>query len=141
MTDGSDFVDRTVMFPPRVLVIEDDKDVSALLERHFHERGCPVAVAYSGEEGLRLAFADPPDIAVVDVLLLGIDGREVVRRLREDKRTRGCRLVVSSVLGPEDLIGLADEVLAKPFRQSAVARLVDSYRNSLSQESHESQEE
>jgi DNA-binding response OmpR family regulator len=129
------------MFPPRVLVIEDDKDVSALLERHFRERGCPVAVAYSGEEGLGLAFADPPDIAVVDVLLPGIDGREVVRRLRADKRTRGCRLVVSSVLDPEDLIGLADEVLAKPFRQSAVARLVDSYRNSLAQESQESQEE
>ncbi len=68
------------MFPPRVLVIEDDQDVSALLERHFRERGCPVAVAYSGEEGLGLAFADPPDIAVVDVMLPGIDGREVVRR-------------------------------------------------------------
>jgi DNA-binding response OmpR family regulator len=112
-------------------VIEDDQDVSALLERHFRERGCPVAVAYSGEEGLGLAFADPPDIAVVDVLLPGIDGREVVRRLRADERTRGCRLVVSSVLDREDLVGLADEVLPKPFRQSAVARLVDSYRNSL----------
>ncbi|MGJ5830519.1 response regulator [Streptomyces ossamyceticus] len=75
-----------------------------------------MVLACSGEEGLGLAFGDPPDIAVVDVLLPGIDGREVVRRLRADKRTRGCRLVVSSVLDPEDLIGVADEVLAKPFR-------------------------
>ncbi|MFF8935494.1 two-component system response regulator [Streptomyces paradoxus] len=134
-------MDRTVMFPPRVLVIEDDQDVSALLERHFRERGCPVAVAHSGEAGLGLAFANPPDIAVVDVMLPGIDGREVVRRLRADDRTRRCRLVVTSVLDPDDLIGLADEVLPKPFRQSAVVRLVDSYRSSVAQESQESQEE
>ncbi|MFJ7336593.1 two-component system response regulator [Streptomyces sp. NPDC101110] len=134
-------MDRTVMFSPRVLVIDDDQDVSALLERHFRERGCPVAVAHSGEEGLDLAFADPPDIAVVDVILPGIDGREVVRRLRADDRTRRCRLVVTSVLDPDDLIGLADEVLPKPFRQSAVVRLVDSYRSSVAQESQESQEE
>ena len=125
------------MFPPRVLVIEDEPDVSALLERHFREHGCPVAVAYSGETGLQLAFADPPDIAVVDVLLPGIDGREVLQRLRTDERTKACRLVVSSVLDPQDLAGLADEVLAKPFRQSAVARLLDSYRSSVAQASRE----
>ena len=125
------------MFPPRVLVIEDDPDVSALLTRHFRELGCPVVVASSGEEGLRLAFAEPPDIAVVDVMLPGIDGRDVLRSLRADGRTRGCRLVVSSVLDREDLVGLGDEVLPKPFRQSAVARLLDSYRGSVAKESQE----
>jgi CheY-like chemotaxis protein len=122
------------MFPPRVLVIEDDRDVGALLERHLRELGCPVAVAFSGEEGLELAFADPPDVAVIDVLLPGIDGREVIRRLRADERTKRCHLVVCSVLDPEDLAGLGVEVLAKPFRQSAVRRLVDSYGSSVSQE-------
>ncbi|MET7691780.1 response regulator [Streptomyces sp. NPDC005483] len=120
-----------------MLVIDDDPDVSALLARHFRERGCAVVVASSGEEGLGLAFADPPDIAVVDVMLPGIDGRDVLRSLRADERTKGCRLVVSSVLDPEDLVGLGDEVLAKPFRQSAVARLLDSYRSSVAQESQE----
>ena len=125
------------MIPPRVLVIEDDQDVRVLLTRHFRELGCSVVVASSGEEGLGLAFADPPDIAVVDVMLPGIDGRAVLRSLRADERTKGCRLVVSSVLDPEDLVGLGDEVLAKPFRQSAVARLLDSYRSSVAQESQE----
>ena len=118
-----------------VLVIEDDPDVSALLTRHLGALDCRVTVADSGEKGLERAFADPPDMAVVDVLLPGIDGREVIRRLRADERTRGCYLVVSSVLDQEDLVGLAtDGMLAKPFRQAAVARLLASYRSSVPQE-------
>ena len=121
-----------------VLVVEDDPDVSALLTRHLSGLGCRVTVADSGEEGLDRAFADPPDMAIIDVLLPGIDGREVIRRLRADERTNGCHLVVSSVLDQEDLVGLAtDELLAKPFRQAAVARLLASYRSSVSQAQEE----
>lgn len=123
------------MGPPRVLVIEDDLDVNALLERHLSGLGCQVAVADTGEEGLELAFADPPDMVIIDILLPGIDGREVVRRLRADSRTSKCHLVVSSVLDPQDLAELAvDELLAKPFRRSSVRRLLDSLRHSASQE-------
>ncbi|AVV43299.1 response regulator [Streptomyces sp. ID05-04B] len=118
-----------------VLVVEDDQDVSALLKRHLSGLGCRVSVADSGEKGLDLAFADPPDMAIVDVLLPGIDGREVIRRLRADERTERCHLVVSSVLDQEDLVELGtDELLAKPFRQASVARLLASYRSSVSQE-------
>ncbi|WP_128380571.1 response regulator [Streptomyces cavernae] len=123
------------MDAPRVLVIEDDPDVSALLKRHLSGLGCQVSVADSGEQGLDLAFTDPPDMMIIDILLPGIDGREVIRRLRADERTKRCHLVVSSVLDPEDLVELAtDELLAKPFRQSTVARLLDSYRSTASQE-------
>src|SRR5215212_5102028 len=83
-----DFVDRTAMESPRVLVIEDDPDVSALLKRHLTVLGCHVTVADSGESGLVLAFADPPDMVIIDMLLPGIDGREVIRRLRADERTK-----------------------------------------------------
>ncbi|MEU0068634.1 response regulator [Streptomyces sp. NPDC006332] len=120
-----------------MLVIEDDPDVSALLKRHLTGLGCHVTVAESGEAGLDRAFADPPDMVIIDVLLPGIDGREVIRRLRADERTKKCHLVVSSVLDPEDLVELAtDALLAKPFRQSSVARLLDTYRyrSSASQE-------
>ncbi|MBC9724724.1 response regulator [Streptomyces sp. TRM68367] len=121
--------------PVHVLVIEDDRDVSALLERYLRGLDCRVTVTDSGEEGLDRAFADPPDMAIIDVLLPGIDGREVIRRLRADERTKGCHLVVSSVLDSDELVELAtDELLAKPFRQAAVARLLASYRNAVSQE-------
>lgn len=118
-----------------VLVIEDDRDVSALLTRHLTALGCRVTVADSGEKGLDLAFADVPDMVIIDVMLPGIDGREVIRRLRADERTKRCHLVVSSVLDTEDLAELAtDELLAKPFRQATVARLLASYRGSVAQE-------
>ncbi|MGW0614651.1 response regulator [Streptomyces sp. NPDC002788] len=116
-------------------MIEDDHDVSALLKRHLVGLDCRVTVADSGEKGLDLAFADPPDMAIVDMLLPGIDGREVIRRLRANERTKRCHLVVSSVLDREYLVELAtDALLAKPFRQATVARLLASYRSSVSQE-------
>ncbi|WP_406305436.1 response regulator [Streptomyces sp. NBC_00885] len=126
---------RTVMGTPRVLVIEDNLDVSALLERHLRGLGCQVAVADTGEEGLELAFADPPDMAIIDIMLPGIDGREVIRRMRADSRTGKCHLVVSSVIDQQDLSELAvDAMLAKPFRRSSVMHLLDSFRNSAAQE-------
>jgi DNA-binding response OmpR family regulator len=121
--------------PLHVLVIDDDQDVRALLTRHLGALGYRVSTAASGEKGLDLAFADPPDMAIVDVMLPGIDGREVIRRMRADERTKRCRLVVTSVLDREDLGELpTDGLLAKPFRQAAVARLVASHRSSASQE-------
>jgi DNA-binding response OmpR family regulator len=118
------------MASPHVLLIEDDRDVSALLQRHLSGAGCRVTVAETGERGMELAFADPPQIVIIDILLPGIDGREVVRRLRADERTRRCHLVVSSVLDPEDLVDLPTELLAKPFGAASVTRMVDSYEGS-----------
>ncbi|MFE9442174.1 response regulator [Streptomyces sp. NPDC006602] len=116
-------------------MIEDDRDVGALLEQHLRAVGCRVTVAGTGERGLELAFANAPDIAIIDILLPGIDGREVIRRMRADERTKKCRLVVSSVLDQQDMAELgADALLAKPFRRSTVAQLLDSFRSSGSGE-------
>jgi CheY-like chemotaxis protein len=110
-----------------VLVIEDERDLLDLMDGHLRRIGCRVSRASSGEEGLERARADPPDVVIVDVLLPGIDGREVTRELRADPRTRDCRIVVSSVLDPQDVADVtSDGVLAKPFRRAAVADLVQS---------------
>lgn len=101
------------MFPLRALVIEDHPDVSAPPARHLRELGCPVAVACPREGRLGLAF---------------------VRGLREDERTKGCHPAASSVLDPQDRVGLRDETAANPFRQSAVVRLPGAYRSSVAQE-------
>ena len=106
------------MASSRVLIIEDDQDLLYLLHTHLRKLGCQVSLAASGEQGLALAFADPPDLAIVDIVLPGIDGREVVRRLRADPRTSGCRIAVSSVLDPDDLRDLEpDALLTKPFQR------------------------
>ncbi|HWG98256.1 MAG TPA: response regulator [Pilimelia sp.] len=111
----------------RAVVIEDEDDVLELLSGHLSRLGLRVRGVQTGREGLSLALADPPDLVVVDVLLPDMDGREIVERLRGDPRTRGCALVLCSVLDRADLVNTsADAVLAKPFGKAAVADLVRS---------------
>jgi CheY-like chemotaxis protein len=112
---------------PRVLVIEDDLDVSVLLGSHLKRLGCEVVAEATGEAGVLTARGRAPDVAFVDVNLPGIDGLEVLRELRTDPRTRCCRLVVTSVLDAQDLRDMgADAILPKPFSRHDVARVLTS---------------
>src|SRR5690349_3575366 len=111
------------------LVIEDERDVLDLLGVHLGRLGFRVTGAGTGELGLALALADPPDVVVVDMLLPGMGGDEVIRRLRAEPGTRECSIVVCSVLDPPDLVHLsADAVLTKPFGRDSVARAVQRVR-------------
>jgi len=107
------------------LVIEDERDVLELLSGHLDRLGYRVTGAQTGERGVAMALAEPPDVVVVDMLLPDIDGREVVRRLKADGRTDHCAIVVCSVLDADEIADMpVDAVLAKPFGKAAVAELV-----------------
>jgi CheY-like chemotaxis protein len=114
------------------LVIEDERDVLALLESHLGRLGCRVSGVQNGRDGIVLAQADPPDIVFLDMMLPDIDGREVVRVLRDDARTAHCPIVVCSVLDADDVADVpADAVLAKPFARSDVTCLVELFTASF----------
>jgi two-component system response regulator RpaA len=107
--------------PPHVLVIEDDADVLDLLDGHLTRLGCRVSRAISGEQGVSAAVAERPDVIFVDMVLPGINGREVADRLRGDRRTATCKIVVTSVLDPQDLDDTRfDGILTKPFRRADI---------------------
>jgi CheY-like chemotaxis protein len=106
---------------PRVLVVEDDPDLRALLATQVERLGCTVVTAGDGEEVLVLDVEEPLDVVVVDIQLVGIDGCEVVRRLRAHPRTPSRRVVVTSVLDREDYAVRADVELPKPFSAKDVA--------------------
>jgi DNA-binding response OmpR family regulator len=113
------------------LVIDDERDVLDLLDAHLSRLGFRVTSAQTGEQGLDLAAADRPDVVVVDVMLPGIDGREVVRRMRADPELGDCAIVVCSVLDRADLGEIeADAVLTKPFGRAAVEAAVNKVRRS-----------
>jgi two-component system OmpR family response regulator len=102
----------------RVLLVEDEARLAALLRRGLREEQLLADVAPTGEEALWMARASPYDVLVLDVSLPGIDGFEVLRRLRADG-VRTPVLMLTARSGVEDRIaGLdsgADDYLSKPF--------------------------
>lgn len=102
----------------RVLVIEDDPAVAHFLVKGFKEEGWEIQEAANGSEGLSLATGAPFDVIVLDLLLPGLHGLEVLKRVREEGI--GCPVVILTALDQkEDVVkGLdlgADDYLVKPF--------------------------
>ncbi len=88
--------------PTRILIVDDTAVVLDFLEFVFRQEGFEVARASSGFQALDIATAGPPDVALIDVMMPGIDGLEVCRRMRTDPRTsRTPLLLYSAVVGEE----------------------------------------
>jgi two-component system phosphate regulon response regulator PhoB len=104
----------------RLLVVEDEDDLRALLDRSLERAGFRVRLAEDGREALRVAWSEPVDLMVLDLMLPGVDGVEVCRRLRADPRTARIPIVMLTArTEPADRIaGLetgADDYVTKPF--------------------------
>lgn len=80
----------------RVLLVEDDRFLRRACEASLLQRGFAVTTAVDGEEGLRLARSDPPDIVLLDMLMPKLSGIEVLRALRDDPMTRQLPVVILS---------------------------------------------
>lgn len=104
----------------RVLVVDDDPDQLALLDTYLSRAGCVVTTAASGELAV-VAMQHPLDLAIIDLLLPGMGGAEVVAALRS--RQPACRIVVTSVLDADEYPP-ADAELPKPFTRGQVLALL-----------------
>jgi two-component system phosphate regulon response regulator PhoB len=105
---------------PSVLVIDDKPDLVQLLEYNFRKAGYQVLTAGSGEKGLTTAQKEAPDVVVLDVVMPGLDGWEVCRRLRQDLSTSSLPLIMLTAKASEEdrVLGLelgADDYVTKPF--------------------------
>ena len=72
----------------RILIIEDEPDITEVLKYNLEKNHYQVATAGTGEDGLAAARDTLPDLVLLDLMLPGIDGLEVCRKIREDPRTR-----------------------------------------------------
>jgi two-component system, OmpR family, response regulator len=102
----------------RILVVEDEPRLAALLRRGLTEEGHAVDLAGSGEEALDWADVGAYDAVVLDVMLPGIDGFEVCRRLRRRRVQTPILLLTARDAVPDRVVGLdagADDYLVKPF--------------------------
>jgi PleD family two-component response regulator len=125
MSDESDrrkTVDITpVPKPPEsIMVVDDDPIIARLLEIELVSAGYDVRLASSGEEALAGAQLDRPDLILLDVMMPGLDGFEVARRLRADPRTVAVSIIMLTATGLsanrlEGLNAGADDYIVKPF--------------------------
>ena len=126
------------MIENRILIIEDDADITELLRYNLERERYNVVVAQTGEHGLELAESVHPSLILLDLGLPGIQGLEVCKMLKGNKRTLWIPIVMLTARGEESdvVIGLemgADDYVAKPFKvRELVARVKAVLRRSRS---------
>lgn len=118
----------------RFLVVEDEPDIAAVVAYQLTRAGHNVRTASTGAEALRIIEIDPPDLVILDLMLPGMNGLDMLRTLRESEETKALPVVVLTARGEEKdrLAGFelgADDYVTKPFsprelvlRAEAVAR-------------------
>jgi DNA-binding response OmpR family regulator len=122
-----------------ILVVEDDRDIARLLEMHLRDAGYTVTVTGDGITGLRAALGRPFDLILLDLILPGMDGLELCRKLRERPDYTPILMLTARSADIDRILGLetgADDYLAKPFnirellaRVKALFRRVEALRS------------
>ena len=103
-----------------ILLVEDERDIAELITYNLEREGFRVELAMSGEEGLRKARGDPPDLIVLDIMLPEMNGLDVCKALRSDQATQRIPIIMLTARDEDiDIVtGLevgADDYLTKPF--------------------------
>jgi two-component system alkaline phosphatase synthesis response regulator PhoP len=112
-----------------ILVVEDDGDIQELLEYTLTGAGYDVDVAETGEEGLDLVTENGPALVLLDLMLPGLDGIEVCRRIKSAPATETLPVIILTAKGEEDdvIAGFkagADDYITKPFSPKVVSARV-----------------
>ncbi len=118
-----------------VLVVEDEQELAKVLKRHLEDAGCTVQLVFRGDQGLRAAEAKSFDLILLDIMLPGMDGLEVCRRLRAQRVFTPVVMITARAAEVDKVLGLemgADDYITKPFsltellaRVKAIFRRVD----------------
>lgn len=109
------------MSKTRILIVEDERSLAEILQYNLEKEGFEVTVAFDGQDGVRQALANPPDVVVLDLMLPVIEGFEVCRILRSDPKTQGTRVLMLTARSEEvdEIVGFnmgADDYVTKPFK-------------------------
>ena len=117
------------MSKKRIVIIEDERDMAGLVAARLQREGYHVEAAYDGLAGLELIRAQPPDLAIVDIMLPRLSGTDLVSEMRQDPRTAGVPVIMMTAKGTEsDIVGGlrlgADDYVTKPFSLSVMVARV-----------------
>jgi DNA-binding response OmpR family regulator len=115
--------------PPRLIVVDDDADIRALVTATLAYAGYYPTTVATGEQAIAEAFALVPDLVISDVAMPGVSGLDVCRAVKSEPRTAGTAvLLLSAAASPTDIeagrSAGADDYLAKPVRPSELLHRV-----------------
>ncbi|WP_457666745.1 response regulator transcription factor [Thiolapillus sp.] len=101
-----------------ILVVEDDEDIAFLVAMHLRDHGAEVDVCHHGQEGLDKACSGNYDLIILDLMLPGVDGLEICRRVRAQESYTPILMLTARSAEMDRVLGLeigADDYLTKPF--------------------------
>lgn len=129
------------MASKQILIVEDDSDIVELLTIHLRDLGCAITAASSGQLGLNAAKSSAFDLIILDIMLPGINGMEVCRKIRQADRHTPIMMLTARSEEIDKVMGLetgADDYLTKPFSiREFIARVNVIFRRSEDQQSTE----
>ena len=106
------------MAKAKILVVEDDRDISKLLKYNLEKEGHAVSAVFSGEDGVEAFRRDKPRLVILDLMLPKVDGLEVCRLLRSDDKKIPILMLTAKSTEVDKIVGLemgADDYVTKPF--------------------------
>ena len=127
LTEPEEAVTGDTDMPRRVLVIEDDRDIARLVKIHVEELDCHVVLAHDGIDGMAQAETGAYQLVILDLMLPGLDGLEITRRLRAKANYTPVLMLTAKSSELERVLGLelgADDYLTKPFSVKELAARV-----------------
>jgi len=113
---------------PRILIVDDEKNIRTLLRRELEGVGYSVIEAQDGNEAIRLARAEKPDLITLDILMPGLDGFDVTTLLKQDEGTADIPIIILSIVEDEEKgyqLGV-DSYLTKPIDAERLLTTVSS---------------
>jgi two-component system, OmpR family, alkaline phosphatase synthesis response regulator PhoP len=131
---------------PQILIVDDEKDIVDLVAYNLEKEGYETLKALDGEKALQLVRTKTPDLVLLDLMLPGIQGLEICKRIRKDPETASIPIIMLTAKGDEidKIIGLevgADDYVTKPFSvKELLARIKSVLRRSKARSSADQEE-
>jgi DNA-binding response OmpR family regulator len=130
----------------RILVVDDDARLVHIVAMYLGIEGYEVATAENGEEGLAEIARQPPDLVILDIMMPGMDGIEVCKRVRSDPETRSLPVLMFSALSSDEDIERArlagaNHLIKKPFSLVGLGSVVKTFFPNSGEDGEEVDEE
>lgn len=124
----------------KVLIVEDEDSIRKFVKINLEREGFEVLEAGTGEEGLKIASSNDIDIVILDLMLPGIDGYEVCKRLRDESEDLGIIMLTAKSQDLDKIMGLefgTDDYMTKPFNPMELVLRVKSLAKRIGNESED----